>query len=170
MRTLDHLVELGYRGIAWKLLRDTESSSGSLSEVEEFEIWARAQDGVPRHFTLTSVVTAYKPMRRRISDETPISEAEYEAAVHANGIRDTAPWIAERERRQARRRDLDIEIAGLTPRCPNCSKRMILRTNGRGIKFFACPGYPVSCVGASNAPLSVAERIDRLLEEKSKLG
>lgn len=171
MSTLEHLVSQGYRGVAWRVVNDARFASGSPSRVTVYEVWARGSDNAHRRFTLTEAMNGHEPAKRSIGDETAISEEEYAQAVRAHGgMRDTAAWIAEREKRRRRIHEINIKIAVIMPRCPLCNDPMVIRSRAVGVKlFFACKGFPRTCRGRSAAPRHLLRRINALCTEREKL-
>jgi hypothetical protein len=172
MSTLEHLVGLGYRGVAWRFVNGTPSSPGvSWSKITVYEVWARGSDDAYRRFTLTEEVNGHEPTKRIVSDETTISGEEYAKAVHAyGGMRDTVEWIVERETRRQKILQFEREIALLIPLCPICHEPMVIRTRGDGlIPLLVCTWFPRKCLGRRSPPDGLLSRIATLSAERDKV-
>jgi hypothetical protein len=163
---------MGYRGIAYRLASSSESQSGSMAEVDEYAVVARARDGTPKRFRLVISSSAWTPMRSRVHDETPIGEGEYPGALKAlGGMRDTAEWYADRERRSARLKQIDSEIQHMVPQCPACRIAMeVKHRRSDNQAFFGCPNFnTVGCRQTSPIPAATRHRLDALHEERSRV-
>lgn len=172
LHPVDHLFDLGYRGIAYVLTHEHESQHGSMEEVEEYEVVARGRDGVPKRLSYRTVADRYRPMRRSVHDETDLDEATYAAeAARLGGARDTSAWQADRERRRTRLARIDEELRSLAPTCPDCGIPLELKSRrADGHAFFGCPNYRRSgCRQTRTVTSAVQRRIRALNEERAIL-
>ncbi|MFH1077964.1 MAG: hypothetical protein V1745_01615 [Patescibacteria group bacterium] len=170
MGILEWLVERGYRGIAYRLVYEHESQHGSMEEVERYDVAALMGNVTPRRFTYSTVSDRYRPMRRTVSDEKDVTQAEYDAEIERlGGIKDTQAWHVNRARAENLRKRLDTELERAYPVCPLCGERTVIKYRGHDKKpFFSCGDFP-KCRGSLSAHPEALQRIISLLDQKSSL-
>lgn len=172
LHPVDFLVDIGYRGIACRLVDSHESTSGSQAETETFAAVARAKDGVPKRFMLLVSSDMWSPMRHDVTDQADIGEQEYSAeAARLGGILDNAAYHAERASKRQRLERIDTELRCAMPTCPDCGKPMEIRTNRRNGRFFfgRVNFARTGCRRTQAIEPATLRRIGALQEERSSL-
>ncbi|MBU1348877.1 topoisomerase DNA-binding C4 zinc finger domain-containing protein [Patescibacteria group bacterium] len=170
MGILEWLVDRGYSGIAFKLVYEHESQSGSMEDVERYDVVALKDNVTPKRFTWVTYSTRWKPMTYSVQNETDIDHVAYREALEAlGGIRDRPSWYVKRVQEEERRTYIDKELAGLYPTCPDCEQQMVIRHRKRDhAPFFGCKSFP-ECTGTRSVDSTSLRRIMSLLDEKSRL-
>ena len=164
MPSIEEYVDMGYSGIVVLACETHERQSGMQEEVTRERIACRDRQG--KYLELV-VVTVEHPLKRtsfRIDERRLLTREQYTEYVAKHGVRDTERFYREREARREAVKVAKGEIERLTPICPACGAKMVIRINRQnGNHFWGCSTFSWSnCRGTRDISVALAVRLDRL--------
>lgn len=164
MPSVEQYVDMGYAGIVVLESETHEKRSGMQEEVTRERIVCRDRQGKHHELVFVWVDHPLKPVSNRIDERRPITGEEYARLAAQHGVRDSERFYREREARREAARNAQAEVERLTPLCPNCGSKMVVKTNRqKRNRFWGCPTYGwAGCRGTRDLPAGLAVRLDRL--------
>jgi ribosomal protein L37AE/L43A len=175
---LQHYVNWGLSQIVFVSSRQREVESGYNLEITWETVVARKRQSFVEVVAQERVSFAPGAGGRSVGkdSERSITEEEYRKAAKEKPILDTPDALAGLQRAKdaveagyarhaelrASRAPLFAELEKLTPKCPNCDRKMVQR-KGRGGPFWGCPVYP-QCDGTK----SMTAGVERILSDIAK--
>jgi hypothetical protein len=173
MVTIEDYLQLGYRGIVI-LSSDWREKAGGYQDEHTKETFACFdKNGTPLKITIQWAEHfggKYEKFHEVKSLEI-ITQNEYRELVKQYGVKDDSLYHQERAKKDKQKREAELKLQQMTPKCPVCGNMMVMKYRRLDNKpFWSCVGFRQGkCRGAMSVMASDYRKYSELSKAANQL-